>query len=157
MSHHRTVNIRNVPPSDSQRSHCRTLGHSDTRTLGRSDTQTLRRSDTWTRGVSTVRGCCPSPVLNTGSLQCNWKRLTRARVPKLHAPITRVLSPSSIVCAHVRSMTWWAEESANVQAQTQMQALKLMHREDEASVRLGGYFYRLCMFPVSCSEFWEPF
>src|ERR1700761_589101 len=136
MSHRRTVNVP-------------TVGHSDTQTLGHSDTQTLRRSDTWTRGVSTVRGCCPSPVLNTGSLQCNWKRLTRACVPKLHAPITRVLSPSSILCTHARSMTRWAEESANVQAQTQVQALKLMHREDEASVRLGRYFYRLCMY-VSC-------
>ena len=54
-------------------------------------------------------------------------------------------------------MTRWAEESANMQAQMQVQGLKLMHQEDEAPVRLGRYFYRLCMFPVSCSEFWEAF
>ena len=59
----RTVNIQNVPPSDSEHSECptvrqstfplsdtRTLGHLDTQTLGHLDTQTLGHLDTQTLG-----------------------------------------------------------------------------------------------------------
>ena len=47
MFHRRTVNVRNVPLSDT-----RTLGHSDTRALGHSGTQTLGTFDcpTWDGG-----------------------------------------------------------------------------------------------------------
>ena len=51
-----------------------------------------------------------------------------------HCQTLRV-SDTLIVYTHAQLMTWWAEESANVQA------LKLMHQEDKALIRLGRHVY----------------
>ena len=66
------VNIRNVPPSDSEHSECPTVGQStfplsDTRTLGHSDTRTLRHSDTQMLGHVDTRSVHCQRLLSQSS------------------------------------------------------------------------------------------